>query len=268
MNKKHIVLFDMDGTLTEPRKEFDKRLLHPLRDLSNYAEIGILTGSDLDYINQQMKLLIKFSELRYKTHLLPCNGTKHLIPPKTSNEKCELIHEMNMEKHLGSSCFRQLMIILCSQQENMCYNEELPLTGHFISYRGSTVNWCPIGRNANDKQRKKFVEMDNSKSPTLRQREMEKIKYKINLRCQKKVMVTLGGETSFDIHPTGWDKTYALKHFRDYTCWFVGDRCGKDGNDKEIYELLKKENRGFWVNNTEQTANIIKTITGTIKNDQ
>ena len=39
MNKKHIVLFDMDGTLTPPREEFDKRLLQSLRELSLYAEI-------------------------------------------------------------------------------------------------------------------------------------------------------------------------------------------------------------------------------------
>ena len=50
MNKKHIVLFDMDGTLTPPRGEFDKILLEPLRELSNHVEIGILTGSDLDYV--------------------------------------------------------------------------------------------------------------------------------------------------------------------------------------------------------------------------
>jgi len=257
MNKKHIVLFDMDGTLTEPREEFDKRLLQPLRELSNYADIGILTGSDLDYVNQQLDLLIRFSELRYKIHLLPCNGTKHLLPPKSSNEEFEMVHEMDMEKHLGTSCFRQLMMLLCSQQETMCYNDDLPLTGHFISYRGSTVNWCPIGRNANNTQRQKFVEIDNSTSPTLRQKEMDKIKYKINLRCSKEVMVALGGETSFDIYPNGWDKTYALKHFPNHTCWFVGDRCGEGGNDKEIYDLLKQQDRGFWVKNTEDTADVI-----------
>ena len=257
----------MDGTLTEPRKKFCKSLLQPLRDLSNYAEIGILTGSDLDYVNQQMSLLVRFSELRYKVHLLPCNGTKYLIPPNYPNEEHQLIHEMDMEKHLGASCFRQLMMILCAQQENMCYIERLPLTGHFISYRGSTINWCPVGRNANDDQRSKFVEIDNSTSPTLRQKEMDKVAYKINLRCSKEVKVALGGETSFDIYPAGWDKTYALQHFKNHTCWFVGDRCGKGGNDKEIYDLLNKEGRAFWTRNTKNTAGIIKGITKAIKDD-
>ena len=266
MIKKHIVLFDMDGTLTEPREAFDKRLLEPLRELSIYSEIGILTGSDQDYLFEQMNLLIRYSELRYLTHLLPCNGTKHYSPPRLPDDVYKLIHEKNMEEHLGVGCFRQLMMILCSQQERMCYDNEIPLTGHFLSYRGSMINWSPIGRNATIFQRKQFVEYDNSQTPTLRQKELDRIDYKINLRCQKKVIIKLGGETSFDIFPEGWDKTYALKHFPDHVCWFVGDRCGLNGNDKEIYDLLNKEGRAFWTRSTENTAGIIRGITKAIKN--
>ena len=258
MKKKHIVLFDMDGTLTPPREEFDKRLLGPLRELSLYSEIGILTGSDSDYLKHQMETVIRFSELRYKTHLLPCNGTKHYIPPNFGDESHKLIHEQDMEKHLGKQCFRQLMTILCSQQENMCYNPAVPLTGHFISYRGSTINWSPIGRNANQKQRELFMKLDNSTTPSLRKKELNKVSYKINLRCTSEVTVKLGGETSFDIYPKGWDKTYALRHFKDYACWFVGDRCEGDGNDAEIYNLLLKEGRAFKTTDPLETVSIIK----------
>ena len=259
MINKHIVLFDMDGTLTEPREEFDKRLLEPLRELSNYSDIGVLTGSDHDYLFDQMKTIIKYSELRYKTHLLPCNGTKHYLPPVSSNDFFNLIHEKNMREHLGDSCFRQLMMILADRQAEMCYHN-IPLTGHFISYRGSMINWCPIGRNANQEQREHFVKLDNETSPSIRMNEMPKIKHKINLRCQKEIEVKLGGETSFDIYPKGWDKTYALSHFPHHTCWFVGDRCGEGGNDKEIYDLLNKEGRAFWTRSTENTAGIIRGI--------
>ena len=260
MNKKHIVLFDMDGTLTKPRKQFDKKLFNSLRKLSHYSEIGIVTGSDYDYLYDQMKSLIKFSELRFKTHLLPCNGTKHYHPPKPSNDNYNLIHEKNMQDQLGDECFRQLMMILCSHQEMLCYNNKIPLTGHFISYRGSMINWCPIGRNANTTQRQLFSKLDKSTTPTLRKRELDKVSYKINLRCNDHVVVKLGGETSFDIYPKGWDKTYALKHFPGYTCWFVGDRCDEGGNDKEIYDLLKKENRAFKTTGPDITIKIIENL--------
>ena len=128
------------------------------------------------------------------------------------------------------------------------------------------INWCPIGRNANHLQRKQFVELDNSTSPTLRLRELDKLNHKINLRCNNNVVVKLGGETSFDIYPQGWDKTYALRHFPDHICWFVGDRCGAGGNDKEIYDLLNKEGRAFWTRSTENTAGIIRNIVNEISN--
>ena len=259
MIKKHIVLFDMDGTLTEPRGLFDKALLDPLRSLSEHAELGIVTGSDHDYLFEQMKTLIKFSELRYTTHLLPCNGTKHYTPPRLPDDVYRLVYEMDMKKHLGDNCFKQVMMILANRQAEMCY-QNIPLTGHFISYRGSMINWCPIGRNATNIQRELFKEEDSKTDPSLRKIEMSKVKYKINLRCKKEVEVKLGGETSFDIYPKGWDKTYALKHFEDHICWFVGDRCGEGGNDKEIYDLLNKEGRAFWTRSTKNTAGIIKGI--------
>ena len=267
MDKKHIVLFDMDGTLTEPREHFDKKLLEPLRELSNYSEIGILTGSDQDYLFEQMNLLIKYSELRYLTHLLPCNGTKHYSPPRLPDDVYKLIHEQDMQQKLGKFCFRQLMMILCSHQEMICYNDDIPLTGHFLSYRGSMINWCPIGRNANSIEREKFAQIDKATKPSLRQKELDKLDYKINLRCAKNITVKLGGETSFDIYPKGWDKTYALRHFPDHTCWFVGDRCGNGGNDQEIYELLNKDQRAYWTKSTMNTAEIIREITKRIKND-
>ena len=72
-----------------------------------------------------------------------------------------------------------------------------------------------------------------------------------------KLEVKLGGETSFDIYPKGWDKTFALQHFEDYECWFVGDRCGENGNDQTIYERLRVHNRAFEVRNTKETMRLI-----------
>jgi len=267
MNKKDIVLFDMDGTLTPPRKDFDKELFVPLRQLAKHADIGIVTGSDYDYLNSQMRTLIKYSELRFVTHLLPCNGTKHYKPPSNSDEEYKLFHETDMQQHLGKQCFKELMSILCILQSEMCYST-FPLTGHFISYRGSMINWCPVGRNATHEEREEFKKVDESYSTSLRLRELDKLRYRVNLKCNNKVVIKLGGETSFDIFPIGWDKTYALSHFKDRRCWFVGDRCGPNGNDKEIFDLLSKQGRGFCTSGTVDTYQIITKITQEIINDK
>ena len=71
-----------------------------------------------------------------------------------------------------------------------------------------------------------------------------------------KVIIKLGGETSFDIYPEGWDKTYCLKHFSNYETWFVGDKCHEGGNDEEIYKALLPNS--YSVKNTKETFEILK----------
>ena len=73
------------------------------------------------------------------------------------------------------------------------------------------------------------------------------------------VTIKLGGDTSFDIYPKGWDKTYALSHFEegDWDFWFVGDRCGVGGNDYEIFNFLKPKQRAFETGSPQETIEII-----------
>ena len=255
MNKKNIVLFDMDGTLTEPRGKFNTELILDLRRLSQHADIGVVTGSDLDYINEQLEKLIRYSELKFITHLLPCNGTKHYRPPSNNSEQHTLIHDKDMSDELSEPCLREIFKIITSCQADACYHP-IPLSGHFINYRGSMINWCPIGRNASHPQRKEFIKYD--KAEFFRERMMSKLTTKINRLCPGKVTVKMGGDTSFDIYPTGWDKTYALRHFEDRTVWFVGDRCDPIGNDYEIFQALQPDGRSFSTTSTFQTQLIIR----------
>ncbi|KAG0290989.1 Phosphomannomutase, partial [Linnemannia gamsii] len=49
---------------------------------------------------------------------------------------------------------------------------------------------------------------------------------------------SIGGQISFDVFPTGWDKTYCLRHIEHEnfkTIHFFGDKTFKGGNDYEIF---------------------------------
>ena len=72
------------------------------------------------------------------------------------------------------------------------------------------------------------------------------------------IQVALGGETSFDIYPTGWDKTFALKFFPNSNIYFVGDRCEQSGNDFAIYKACGA--RGYSTTGPSETADIIEKI--------
>mgnify|MGYP000902032089 CR=1 FL=1 len=89
---------------------------------------------------------------------------------------------------------------------------------------------------------------------------IEKLKDEILRHQIQNVTVKLGGNTSFDIYPAGWDKTYALKHFPE-TMWkhyFVGDRCGPDGNDFELFNYLNKSGTAWETSGPEETIEIIE----------
>jgi phosphomannomutase len=246
-----VVLFDLDGTLTPPRKRITERNREKILDLLNYARVGIVTGSTLSYVIEQVDLKLFESGLE----VFPCNGTEHWVYAKGSWESRTPF--ISMRDHMGED-WRCLHKILNSMQgELMESAPDLPLTGQFVSYRGSMVNWCPIGREAGDVDRSTFEKID--KSSALRAGLLDKLRDRLR-PLGKTLTVKLGGSTSFDIYPEGWDKSYVLRHFPSDVVWFVGDRCDPTGNDFEIYEALSNFSRSFKVSDHEQTSGIIDEI--------
>ena len=78
---------------------------------------------------------------------------------------------------------------------------------------------------------------------------------------------SIGGQISFDVFPTGWDKTYCLQHLKtekslsgvDYTTiHFFGDKTYKGGNDYEIFE--DSRTIGHSVESPKDTMRILKEL--------
>jgi len=251
MNNRTIVLFDLDGTLTPPRKKITRKNKDKLIELLQCARVGIVTGSTLAYVIEQVD-----HELFEKgLEVFSCNGTEHWIYAEGSWKS--QVPSISMRDYLGND-WRQFHKILHSMQGDLMeVVPELPLTGQFVSYRGSMMNWCPIGREAGHEDREEFERID--KKSNLRIATLVTLRDRL-YALSKKLTVKLGGSTSFDIYPEGWDKSYVLRHFPSDVVWFVGDRCDPMGNDFEIYEALKSFNRSIKVQDCEQTAKAIDEI--------
>lgn len=257
LQPQHLVLFDVDGTLTEARRPIEKAMLKALRELSRYAEIGFLTGSGLEYIKEQLWPALADPIIRQNCHLLPCNGTEYVIPYGDEEIIFNPMSKEYMIDSIGKEDFQKLMNVLCKLQAQVVdENNDLPLTGNFVQNRGSMINWCPIGRNALQEDRDVFKALDNLYG--IRHTYLDKLNNYVSA-AKMNVTVKLGGNTSFDIFPKGWDKTFALNHFDgpNWTFWFVGDRCSPTGNDYEIFSALKDTGRAFEVGSPEETVDII-----------
>ncbi len=259
---KKVVLFDMDGTLTAARSKMDYPILAALRKLQDLDfEIGIVTGSSMKYIKEQCTVMFDdFNFDHKKVHYFPCNGTKYVM--LNSNTE-DVVYDMLMEKEIGKEKYREIIYRLVENQlriKRKLYGKDIPLTGNFIDCRGSMINWCPIGRNANHDDRSRWKVLD------------EKYKIRESLLdsyfrspVYENIAVKLGGSTSFDIYPEGWDKSLVLRSFNlGDDIWFVGDKCRQHGNDKEIYEAIKERdpNKSFETKSPVQTISIINTIIG------
>jgi phosphomannomutase len=249
---KNLILFDLDGTLSQPRKLIQQNVIISLKKLSNISKIGILTGSGFEYVIEQCEDAWKHIGSIYPERiiLLPCNGTQVY---EWKNQEWANIYNVNMIQALGQKDYNVLVKEILSLQSFLVNEYDIPLTGEFVSYRKSMINWCPSGRHANTIQRQEFIDIDNN----IKLRKMY-LSTLVNFCTKNDINVTcvLGGQTSFDIYPTGWDKRYALKHFTDHNMYFVGDRCTGDGNDKTIYDALLPQS--FMTNSPENTIEIIK----------
>jgi len=266
----NIILFDMDGTLTPARKPMEPQMQDALLELSKVAKVGIVTGSGYDYVMQQCGAFLKSNRDLSDFTIMPCNGTQKYVWDKSEWERDKWRKEssLDMREHIGEDKFRFLMYMLSERLYYTLMKEykKFPATGHFISYRGSLLNWCPVGRLANDEDRKKFIEYDRRHG--IRQHNLELLRA---TNLSNILSFSMGGNTSIDIYPKGWDKTYALNHCGNLTPWFIGDRCtAKDGNDKPLYDKIKETNpeRAFEVKTTDETIEIIESIIDKLSSEE
>ena len=256
----------MDGTLTQARKPASDWMGHYLYNLSSYGKIGIVSGSSFDYIiNQCSPLWSGTSPLRKgDITLLPCNGTQKY---SWDGRSWSSDYSNSIRDEIGNKNYQKLIRGILSLQQKALIDDTLlkdvDVIGNFISYRESLVNWSMIGRDAKDKERESFIQVDHKRD--IRPRLLEFLNENVLSRLTCKVIGSLGGDTSIDICPEGWDKTYALKYFKDSECWFVGDKCTGNGNDRTIYELLDKNKRAFQTKGPAETIDIISRIIETLE---
>ena len=240
---KKVILLDMDGTITPPRKPIQDDVIVQLNSMiADGYELGIVSGSDIEYMDEQLSRWDKWANNCKMIHKYPVNGTKGL----------------DMKSEYSDGDWRWLIHDIEAADHRM----RLSLGGQYIrvpestwEYRGSAINWCPIGRDANDKERKRFIGLDYAFD--LRINFMRQMKTRPLFHS--KTVIKLGGQTSFDIYPTGWDKSYVFKDFQGFErIYFIGDKCEPMGNDYEGY--VKAGDNGLSTDGPESTCRILSEI--------
>ncbi|KZC07308.1 PREDICTED: phosphomannomutase [Dufourea novaeangliae] len=250
MSKKVICLFDVDGTLTDPRQPIkpnvEKFLVEKVRKEFDIAVVG---GSDLVKLKEQLgggSIFQKYKYVFAENGLIAFKDGKQL-PTET------------IQSVIGEDALQDLI--------NFClkYISELHLPfkrGTFIEFRSGMLNVSPVGRNCSTEERIQFYEYDIENQ--IRQKFIHALKKEFpNLA----LTYSIGGQISFDVFPIGWDKTYCLRHIQGYDeIHFFGDKTAEGGNDHEIYE--SDLTVGHRVTCSEDTVNQLNVLMALIKENK
>lgn len=230
-----LLLFDVDGTLTPARQNIEEEVDTYLQTLRNKFSVGLVGGSDLVKIaNQLLPPSLKSAGVdpietcinRYD-YVFAENGL-------VAYRRGKLLAKKNLVEYMGEEKLQKFI--------NYClfYMSKLQLPtkrGNFIEFRNGLINVCPVGRSCSQSERLQFNTYDNEHK--IRQKFIDELDKKFGQNGEEPLglVYSIGGQISFDVFPKGWDKTFCLNlidksHTRIH---FFGDKTQVGGNDHEIY---------------------------------
>ncbi|KAF2134132.1 phosphomannomutase-like protein [Dothidotthia symphoricarpi CBS 119687] len=242
--KNTVLLFDVDDTLTLPRQLVKPEMLQLLSELRHKVAIGFVGGSNLPKQQEQLA----GPGINVTSLFDFCFAENGLTAIRLGEE----LASQSFIGWIGEDKYKKLVKWILHYIADL----DIPIKrGTFIEFRNGMINVSPIGRNASVDERNDYQKYDiaNDIRPTM-------------VAALKKefpdygLTYSIGGQISFDVFPTGWDKTYCLQHIEaekqrsgiEYTdIHFFGDKAYEGGNDWEIYS--DKRTIGHKVKNPADT---------------
>ncbi|KAI1184661.1 eukaryotic phosphomannomutase [Nemania serpens] len=248
--KNTIVLFDVDGTLSLSRRAATPEMLAALAALRQKVAIGYVGGSDLSKQQEQLG-----SADRPVTSMFDFSFSENGL---TAWKLGQALPGTSFIQWIGDEQYKELVNFILHYIADL----DIPVKrGTFVEFRHGMINVSPVGRNANLEERLAFEKYDLEHG--IRPAFIEKLKERF---AHLDLTYSIGGQLSFDVFPTGWDKTYCLRHLEDEAkkpngityseIHFFGDKTFKGGNDWEIYTDPRV--KGHSVKDPDDTRRILK----------
>jgi hypothetical protein len=247
---KHLVAFDLDGTLAESKQPLADDMAQALADLLGVADVSIISGGDWPQFDKQVASRLPQRADLSRLWLMPTTGTKLYL------------HRDGAWTRTYAELFDD------SQKANIfrAFDESLVATGFVpeqtwgerIEDRGSQITFSALGQQAPISAKELW-------DPDFAKRKIIQADLKTRL---PDLSINLGGTTSIDITRPGIDKAYGLKKLRDQSgialdaMMFIGDAIFPGGNDYPAKELGLDTVR---VRDPQDTLSVIAAIVACLK---
>ncbi len=220
-------------------------MLDFIAELRGRVLVGVVGGSDLPKQQEQLgsDCLERFD------FFFPENGL-------AAYKAGELIEKTSLLQHLGNDRIKSLVNFILKYIAEL----DIPVKrGTFIEFRNGMLNVSPIGRNCSQAERDEFEAAD--KAAGWRKAFVETLRVQF---ADYNLTYSIGGQISFDVFPSGWDKTFCLRYIEPphedgiREVHFFGDKTFEGGNDYEIY--TSEKTIGHAVTSPDDTMRICREL--------
>jgi hydroxymethylpyrimidine pyrophosphatase-like HAD family hydrolase len=241
----HVFVFDIDNTLTPPREPLGADMAALLERLPH--PFALAAGSDAPLLREQFFEPLHAFGYKGSFDAFICNGASRYHCVYADTLTITAVDEFSLRSHLGDADFAALHALLneALAAEGFALPEGFPVVGERLIDRGSMINLAPSGRQKGSLSkearisRDRFVELDEQTG--YRKRGLPALKARIDQRLPgRNIVVTLGGQTSFDIVVRGRDKSFAVRSLLEAGhshVTYVGDALFPGGNDAAVLDF-------------------------------
>ena len=241
---KKLIVFDLDGTLTESKAALDIEMSALLRDLLGVVKVAVISGGSWPQFEKQVLTNLPHNESLVNLSLLPTCGTKFFKYVKDWEE----IYSEDFTADEKEKIIRALKNAFTAAGFKID-----KVWGEVIEDRGSQITFSALGQQAPLEEKKKW-------DPDFAKR--KKMKTFLDTLIPE-FFVRLGGTTSIDVTKHCIDKAYGIKKLRDTLgiaideMIFIGDALFPGGND---YPAKEAGALSIQVKDPHETKRVIEAI--------
>lgn len=209
-------IFDMDGTLTPPRRKIDTEFSALFKEFCKHRKVIILTSADKNRTIEQLGEDVYNLAVRVYT----CMGNELWI----DNTLVRREEDFELPDYM--------LYWLTGKQKSSKF---VLRTGKHLEYRTGVFNFSILGRNATLKERMLYRKWDQDTAERIQLVE------DFNKCFSHSYIATIGGETGIDITLKNKDKSQIMKEFSKHDrLTFFGDETGKYGGDQQIADGIRE----------------------------
>ena len=248
MTEKELIVFDLDGTLTESKQNLAVAMAALLTRLLEKKPIAIIGGGKFERFRTQfLDKLNAPEQLLENLFLLPTDGAAFY---RFNQSGWELVYQEN----LSAEEKREIIVAFEKTFQELDYSHPVEVYGELIEDRGAQITFSALGQEA----------------PLELKGKWQKENYTLQLKLVETLRVNLpgftvraAGLTSIDVTRLGIDKAYGLRQMEKYLgiplgdMLFVGDAIFPGGND---YAVVSTGVEYLTVSGPTETQTVIKKL--------